>query len=332
MTASFEDGYRAATDAAAVVDQSDRRRFLVTGRAPGKMLAGVVTGRIPGVGERAYSTVLTPKGRMVSDLWITRLPGEDERFLLDVPSEGEEALTAYFTKVMPPRFAKVTDISDDTACLSIVGPQAARVMAVGLAALAPESPMPHWRDALDALQPEQAISPVREPSDEPLTVAHNSDLDVQALTVILPANRARGLGAAISTAGALEVGERVWETLRVEAGTPRFGADMDDTTIPIEAGIGERAIDDTKGCYTGQEVIVRIKHRGHVNRNLRRLAFSKGASVGDELFTSDNSEKPVGRITSVVESPRDGGPIGLGYVRREVEVGSTLAGGVRVVA
>jgi folate-binding protein YgfZ len=113
----------------------------------------------------------------------------------------------------------------------------------------------------------------------------------------------------------------VWSTLRVEAGRPAFGSDMDADTLPPEAGIDRRAIDHTKGCYTGQEVIVRIRDRGHVNRQLRRLELGDVPTPveGSELLAADGSGKVVGRITSAVQSPRYRGVLALAYVARGVE-------------
>ena len=123
------------------------------------------------------------------------------------------------------------------------------------------------------------------------------------------------------------MGTEVWRTLRIEQGYPAFGVDMDDTTIPIEAGLGDRAFDHGKGCYTGQEVIVRLRDRGRVNWHLRRLRFGDALPLtGQELF-HPGVEKPRGRVTSAVRSPHLGEVVGLGYVRREVEPPAELGSG-----
>ena len=137
-----------------------------------------------------------------------------------------------------------------------------------------------------------------------------------------PGWRRRGSGW--GQAGAAPVGQGVWDTLRVEAGYPAYGTDMDETTIPVEAGLLDRAFDHDKGCYTGQEVIVRIRHRGRVNWHLRALRFGEAAArPGDQLFEAGGA-KVRGRVTSVAQSPRFGQAIGLGYVRREVEPPGSL--------
>ncbi|MDH3424170.1 MAG: hypothetical protein OEN00_14345, partial [Gemmatimonadota bacterium] len=117
--------YEAATRAVAVFDRSHRTRLIVSGRAPGKMLNGVITGTMPTAGRATYHTVLTPKGKMITDLWATLL-GEEETagYLLDVPVAGRKGLLALFAKVLPPRFAAVRDVTADTAMISVVGPAA----------------------------------------------------------------------------------------------------------------------------------------------------------------------------------------------------------------
>ena len=114
------------------------------------------------------------------------------------------------------------------------------------------------------------------------------------------------------------MGAAAWEVLRVEAETPVYGLDMDDSTIPTEAGLENVAIDHTKGCYTGQEVIVRIRDRGHVNRRLRLVQLSDQPTppAGAELFIPGR-EKVAGQVRSAVQSPRYDQTIALAYVRRD---------------
>src|SRR3712207_1800256 len=116
--------------------------------------------------------------------------------------------------------------------------------------------------------------------------------------------------------GALPVSEAAAEVLRVERGRPRYGVDLDDATIPQEAGLNERAVSFTKGCYVGQETVARLFYKGKPNRHLRGLRLASAeAATGDELRLGD---KVVGRLGSVVVSPRVG-PIALALVRREAE-------------
>ena len=124
-------------------------------------------------------------------------------------------------------------------------------------------------------------------------------------------------------AGAVEVTEAAAELVRVESGRPRYGVDLDDNVIPQEAGLNERAVSFTKGCYVGQETVARLFYRGKPNRHLRGLKLSAPVEPGTPLRLG---EKEIGRVTSAAVSPVQG-PIGLAIVRREAELGTTLAAG-----
>ena len=145
-------------------------------------------------------------------------------------------------------------------------------------------------------------------------MADSIPYDLEGLLALL--ERLDGAEEAAVVRSALEV-------LRVEAGRPRYGIDIDDTVIPEEAGLNERAVSFTKGCYVGQETVARLHYRGKPNRHLRGLRLSAPAATGDELR---RGERPVGRLGTVVLSPVHG-PIGLALVRREAAPGDTLAVG-----
>jgi tRNA-modifying protein YgfZ len=123
--------------------------------------------------------------------------------------------------------------------------------------------------------------------------------------------------------GALSVSEKAAEIVRVERGRPRYGVDLDDSVIPQEAGLNERAVSFTKGCYVGQETIARLHYRGKPNRHLRGLCLSEPTAPGTELRLG---ERVVGHLGSAVVSPARG-PIGLALVRREAEPGASLSVG-----
>ena len=319
--------YRAAAESAAVFDRSHRTRLVVKGRAPAQMLGGILTGTIPaepapvaeGVigGTSTYHALLTPKGRMISDLWSTCLGDEEEHgFLLDVPVAGSEGLLANFKKFLPPRLAAVEDVSDRVAAITVVGADASKLLskfALGLR-LNPselsELSEGEWRCAGER------------PSDG-LVVQATDEVWPEAYNVYGPRGAVVALWKMLAADGAVPSGLAVWSTLRVEAGRPVFGTDMGEDTIPIEAGIHKRAIDYQKGCYTGQEVIIRIRDRGHVNRELKQLRLGEipAPAAGTELFEvgADADAKAVGKITSAVESPKFGEVVALGYVKRGVE-------------
>ncbi len=128
----------------------------------------------------------------------------------------------------------------------------------------------------------------------------------------------------LTAGGAVTVSDDLYEVLRVEHGVPRYGVDMDETTVVPELGI-DGLISYNKGCYIGQEIIARIYFRGHVAKQLTGLVFDEGsdAAAGDELTTAEG--KPAGRITSVANSPKLARQIALGYVRYDyLEEGTRL--------
>lgn len=316
--------YKAATEGLAFFERGDRARLVVRGRAPGQMLEGILSGVMPPAprrlvdevwaGRATYHTVLTPKGKMITDLWATLLGDEESAgYLLDVPAAGTEPLLASLAKLLPPRLAKIENVSARTDALAVVGPLAAealsrsaldgRLAAAELGALGEGA----WRSAGD-------------PSDG-LLVSRTADVWPEAYSVLGPRERVRSLRGSLLADDATPGYADTWRTLRVEAARPEFGVDMDQDTMPPEAGIENRAIDHTKGCYTGQEVIVRIRDRGHVNRRLRLLDLGDAPvpSSGTDLLADDTSGKVVGRVTTAVRSPKTGGTLAFAYVARGVE-------------
>jgi tRNA-modifying protein YgfZ len=143
------------------------------------------------------------------------------------------------------------------------------------------------------------------------------------IDVFCAADDTAAVRAALEAAGAVPVEEAVAEIVRVERGRPRFGFELNEGVIPQEAGLNERAVSFTKGCYVGQETVARLFYRGKPNRHLRGLRLSGPAQPGDALRLG---EKEVGRIGTAVVSPAFG-PIALAIVRREAEPGETLAVG-----
>ena len=289
-----------------MVLRDDRRLVRVHGRAPVQMLDGIVTSRIPqSRGDAVYGTILTARGRMVTDV-VTLWLGADE-LTLSIAETAHEAVLAHFKRFLPPRLARFDDLGARTRLVTVVGPGAGEAVAAAFGEV-PESGFalldggPLGGGALVAQGVRQVPS-----------------WDVWA-----GVDRLAEIQRRLEAHRAVPVGSGVWHTLRVEAGFPQFGVDMDNGTIPVEAGLVGVAFDHDKGCYTGQEVIVRIRHRGRVNWHLRALRFGDSAArPGDQLFEAGGT-KVRGRVTSVADSPRFGQVIGLGYVRREVEPPATL--------
>lgn len=341
--------YRAATEGVAVRDRSHRRQWAFTGRQPLEMLSGIVTGHMPrapevtelGIrsGSVTYHTVLTPKGKMISDLWLWVERGaskdgangdgggsgsggsEDGPVVrAHLPLGAADGLASHLSRYLPPRLAKRQDRTEGTGMLTVVGPSAARVVSGIVLGLRVEaSELEEMAEGDFRLMEDSAADRV--------LVVRSGQVGVPAFDVIADRGAVRSLWRMITDAGAEPLGLDVWDTLRVEAGRPAWERELSDDVIPVEAGIHDRAIDYVKGCYTGQEVIVRIRDRGRVNRHLRRLVLDVTAGLpepGTELFREE--ERPRGAITTAVDSPRRG-KLALAYLRREVEPGQTVTVG-----
>jgi folate-binding protein YgfZ len=159
------------------------------------------------------------------------------------------------------------------------------------------------------------------------TVVRRDDLGGLGFDLLVGVEHSDALAQAIRDAGAVDIDPAVAEVCRIESGRPVFGKDMTEDTIPLEAGIEDRAISLTKGCYVGQEIIIRVLHRGHgrVARRLVGLTLEPGATMPIHGSAIRSGDREIGLITSAVLSPALGRPIALGYVRRDfVEPGTPV--------
>jgi folate-binding protein YgfZ len=150
-------------------------------------------------------------------------------------------------------------------------------------------------------------------SDE-VKVIRASHAAADGFDLIVNSDQTGDLWAALQAAGARPVGYKALETLRIEAGLPRYGVDMDETNIVTETGLDD-AVSYTKGCYVGQEIIARIKYRGHVAKKLSGLLFAAEVKVAVGATIKSRDGKDIGRTTSVANSPRLGRTIALGYLK-----------------
>jgi folate-binding protein YgfZ len=210
---------------------------------------------------------------------------------------------------------QLIDVATDYGLLSVQGPKAREVTAkLGVVAELPREPMSFVR--------------IKESGGGEIYVVNQPRLGSVGFDLFVPAARmasyAVRLEAALDGLNGRWAGWQAFEIARVEAGIPRFGADMDETNLPPEAGLDARAISYRKGCYIGQEVIARIRTYGQVARALCRLRLAddlRDLPVKGDVLSHDGKE--VGRITSAVRSPESGENLALGYIRREVNAPGT---------
>ena len=312
-------GYDAARSTAVVVDRSGEGRLRLTGPDRVTWLQGLVTNDVAALqpGQGCYAAYLTPQGRMISDL---RILATREALLLDVPTVARATVAARFEQFIITEDVVVEDVTARVARLGVHGPAAAAIVARALDVPA----------AVLAALVEHAHVDV-EFQDAPVIVAGACDLGVPGYDVYCAADRVTDVAARLFGAGARDITADAWDTLRIEAGLPLFGVDMDTDTIPLEAGIEDRAISQTKGCYVGQEVVIRILHRGG-GRVVRRLvawaadAESPAHAVVPGPGTPVSIDgKDIGRVTSAAWSPSLRRLIGLGYAHRDhTEAGTKL--------
>jgi folate-binding protein YgfZ len=265
--------YELVTESAGMVDRSDRAKFLVRGSEAPDFLQGQVSNDVEALapGEGCYATVLNHKGKLRTDLRILR---GDDRFWLDAERIGHAVLEHMLRTKSLGRDVQYEDVTESRALYSLVGPAA--------------------RERLDAAPPREEHSFVT--GEHGIYVATLLGVDV----ICEP-------GTALDVE---PVAEEAAECVRIEAGRPRLGYDMDAETMPQEAGINERAVSFTKGCYVGQETVARLHYRGKPNRHLRGLRLVEPAERGAEIVLG---EKVVGRLGSTCVSPRLG-PIALALV------------------
>jgi folate-binding protein YgfZ len=280
-----------------LVDRSERGKLALTGSEAKEFLQGQVTNDVEGLsaGEGCYAAFLDHKGKMQGDLRALDLGDE---LWLDCE---RVALQDLFNMIRRYKLGLDVELHKRTlerGLLSLIGPDARRIAGGDL----PETEHASARGELGGAPVVRVVT----------------DLGVDVICAAEDVGRVR---AELEGAGAVPVSEAAAEVLRVESGRPRYGVDLDQTVIPQEAGLNERAVSFTKGCYVGQETVARLHYRGKPNRHLRGLRLSEPAPSGAQLQLG---EKVVGRLGSVVVSPRLG-PIALAIVRREATPGDRLA-------
>jgi folate-binding protein YgfZ len=274
---------------AGLVDRSYRGKLRLTGTEAAEYLQGQITNDVEALepGSGCYAALLTHKGKMAADMRVLR--GADFIWL-DTEPVALPVIARNASMYSIGRDVQSEDVSERYAILSLIGPAA--------------------RDALDVAPPEQEHAWVE--GEHGMYVATDLGVDVICLTT-----DADGVRSAL---GIEAVSEDAAECVRIESGRPRLGLDMGSETMPQEAGLNDRAVSFTKGCYVGQETVARLHYKGKPNRHLRGLRLSEPASHGDEVRSGD---RVVGQIGSATISPVHG-PIALAVLRREVGPGDEV--------
>jgi len=300
------DQYDAAHNSAVLIDRSSQGTIALTGADRASFLHSLLTNDILQLakGRGVYAAYLTPQGRMISDM---RVIETGEQLLLAVERDTAAPVAERLDKLVFSEDVQAKDVSAGVILLGVHGPSAARVIqaATGTSVI-------------------DLAGQYDNTTSGSLTIVRDDGLALPGYDLYVPAADGDGLRARLLEAGATSASDETAETLRIEAARPRFGIDMNTDTIPLEAGLESRAISFTKGCYVGQEVIIRVMHRGHgrVAKRLVSILVPDGPVPvrGSAIHAGD---RIVGEVTSAAASPKHGAPFALGYVARDYAVPGT---------
>jgi tRNA-modifying protein YgfZ len=298
-TVELDAQYRQLREECGLLDRSRRGKLLATGAEAAEYLQGQLTNDVEGLGagEGCYAALLDRKGHVQADMRVLRLAPDE--LWIDTEPEALETTRRHLETYKIGREVEIEEVTGARAILSLIGP--------GSSELSGAPPLPEYASERISLAGVDCLA---------VGTANGVDL-------IAAGEDAGRLSAALVASGAPEVSTEAAEILRIESGTPRFGAEMDTGTMPAEAGIVEAAVNFEKGCYIGQETVARLHYRGKPNRHLRGLRLSGPAPLGTPLKLG---EKEVGRIGGSCVSPAHG-RIALAVLRREAEPGAELAAG-----
>jgi folate-binding protein YgfZ len=323
ITAVSAAGYDAARHRAAIVDRSNGGRIVVSGADRASYLQGLLTNDIVALkaGQGCYAAYLTAQGRMIADLYVYEL---GDVLLLRLAGDVKDTVLAKLDQFIFSEDVQLGDVTDTFAQIAVVGPHAARVVssATGI--------------ALESLEPLPDHGNLRSSwRGTPVIITRVTDTGEPGYDLFVDRAQADALNDELRAAGAVGLDEPTADVLRIEAGVPLFHRDMDEDTLPLEAAIESRAISFTKGCYVGQEVVIRVLHRGHgrVARKLVGLVVT-GDRVPAPGVTITSGDRQIGHVTSSAMSPALTRPIALGYVHRDfLDAGTavTIDGAAAVV-
>lgn len=304
----FDTEYRAARDTVAIFDTNWHAIVELSGPDRVRYLNAIVSNDIKKLGEEfgALALLLNPQGHILAELEVYAL---QEKLLVLSHASVRERTNATLEKFIIMDDVTLTDVSDQYGTVAIEGPRAGTIVAEACGL------------ALEGFS-EHALAEVKI-AGVPCHLIRHSHFGSPGAEIVAAREHLgvlwNSLYASVHAQHGLPIGMRTLNTLRLEAGIAWFPDDFNDTVIPQEAALESSHISFTKGCYTGQEIVERVRSRGQVNRRLTRLKFSSSEPPIPltRLRTKDSEAKEVGIITSSAFSPSAGTAIGMAYVRRE---------------
>lgn len=296
--------YRAATEAFGVADRSERSTVVATGTEAVPLLQGLVLGDVFALaneGSGQVNAAVNVKGRYVCELRLLHVP---DLLLIDLEAGLiDEGALSHFKRQVINEDARFIDRSDRSAKLLLVGPDAGAFLDDGEWMGANPTKLDDYDGTWGVLAGEEAIA------------QRLPDFGVDAWEVLVDTSAAKTVWEAATSAGAEPVGNDALEVARIETGIPRWGVELNEKVIPLEAGMSWM-VSFNKGCYLGQEIIARLDTLGTPAKELRRIELGdvEPPPVGAEV-THDG--KKVGELIASIRSPRAGESVALGYVKRK---------------
>jgi folate-binding protein YgfZ len=306
--------YSAVRDGGAgLIDLSARGRILISGTEAVMFLNGLITNDMKTLAVNTWMPAAFPnvQGRLLA---AVRVIHREDGFLIDTESATRDTVIKLLERFTLAGDFRLADLTQNTAQFSIQGAQAPEIMA----AIFGETVANLGRDAVASVDWQ----------GKQVTVIRATHTAEDGFDLFVSATEVEALRDAFIKSGAQPIGNDTIETLRLEAGIARYGIDMDETNVVTETNL-DNAVSFSKGCYIGQEIIARIKYRGHVAKKLAGLILEGEVSLESaaKIFSSDDKE--IGRVTSAGFSPRLNRTITLGYVKFDYLAPGT---GVNVVA
>lgn len=284
---------------AALVEFPEKEVLRLSGKDCAGMLDAILTNDIPKEENLgAYALLLDPKGRIQTDL---RAVKDVDDILVIVEAEGEEAAKSILGRYAP--FSRVKLEDANLAVLGLYGTKAKELLGLELA-------------EHESREIEVGGVPV---------LAVGVTVPASGCDLLAAKENVRSVRGHIESLGASSPSSEEYETVRIEAGVPRFGSDMTPDNFPGEAGVLERAVSFSKGCYPGQETVARMHYRGQPNKNLH--SFVVGGEAPEPETPIFQNGKEVGKITSVAPFSVDGKTSALGYLKRKADPEGDLRAG-----
>ena len=289
-----------------LIDLSSRGRILVRGSDATAFLNGLVTNDVKNLAVNSWipAAFANVQGRLLAAIRIIHRP---DGFLIDTEEATHERVFKLLERFSLAGDFRVQDVSDEIGALSLQGRDAVNTMR-----------RTFGREAADELERGQVFRTSQGYDVFPAT--HTAE---EGFDIFLPDKDAGDWRKDLVDGGAaIGVEDSTREILRIEAGIPRYGIDMDENTVVTETNLDD-AVSFTKGCYTGQEIIIRIKHRGHVAKKLTGIITPGEAVELDELTVYAEDGTEAGRVTSWVISPHLNCTAAMAYMKFDYLKGET---------